>query len=106
MKVVKENFVDIPLCLFKYNYGISVDDALDLCHERGKILSPVIGRKVSVSTGANGFTLTKSPDEFYLLFISDMVIKNDTMASFKEEIVEIKWGVMFDVFRRNDKTKN
>ena len=89
MKLIKERFVDIPACLFKINYGISVDDALDLCHERGKILSPVVGRRVVISTGQGYFTLTKQPEELYLLFIRDMVIKNDTVASFREEIVNV-----------------
>ncbi len=89
MKLIKERFVDIPACMFKYQYGLSIDDALDLCHERGKILSPVIGQRVIVSTGHGVFTLTKNPEEIYLIFISDMIIKNDIVASFREEIVKV-----------------
>jgi hypothetical protein len=92
MKLVKAYFVDIPLCMFKYKYGINIDDALDLCHERGKVLAPIILRRAIVSTGVSNFTFTQESqelNELYLVFISDMVIKNDTVASFKEEIVEV-----------------
>ena len=89
MKLVKEQFIDIPACLFKTKYGMSVDDALDLCHERGKIVSPIIGKAILVSTGNGTFAMSAKPKEFYLLFISDMIIKNDVVASFKEEIVRI-----------------
>ena len=88
MKLVKTYFVDIPLVLFRYKYGINIDDALDLCHERGKILSPIIWAKVAVSTGG-GVALQEQPHELYLRFISDLMIKNDIVASFKEEVVEI-----------------
>ena len=88
MKLIKTYFVDIPLCLFRYKYGINIDDALDLCHERGKILVPIVWRKVAVSTGV-GSLLEEKPKELYLRFISDLMIKNDETASFREEVVEV-----------------
>ena len=88
MKLVKSYIVDLPVVLFRYKYGINIDDALDLCHERGKILSPIVWQKVAVSTGI-GFILEEQPHELYLRFISDLIVKNDEIASFKEEVVEI-----------------
>ena len=88
MKLVKTYFVDIPLALFRYKYGINIDDALDLCHERGKILSPIVWQKVAVSTGI-GIISQEQPHELYLRFISDLIVKNDEIASFKEEVVEV-----------------
>ena len=89
MKLIKTYFVDIPLVLFKYKYGMDIDDALDLCHERGKILSPIVWAKVAVSTGIGTVLTAAPPHELYLRFISDLMVKNDIVASFKEEIVEI-----------------
>jgi len=90
MKILKSNIIDVPISLFYYRYGINIDDALDLCHERGKILSPVIGKRATVSTGASGnLMLEEKMDSFYLLFLSDIMLKNDTIVSFKEEIVEV-----------------
>jgi len=90
MKIVKSNILDVPISLFYFRYGINIDDALDLCHERGKILSPVIGKGAVVSTGESGnIMLEEKVDSFYLLFLSDIMIKNDTIVSFKEEIVEV-----------------
>ena len=90
MKVIKSNILDVLISLFYYRYGINIDDALDLSHERGKILSPVIGKGIAVSTGASGnIVIEEKVDTMYLLFLSDIMIKNDTIVSFKEEIVEV-----------------
>ena len=86
MKLIEERIIDVPVCMFKLKYGINIDDALDLCHERGKIVSPIIGQKILISTGNGVLTMTRKQNEFYFLFLSDLIIKNDVTASFKEEI--------------------
>jgi len=91
MRLIKSNILDLPVSLFYHRYGINIDDALDLIHERGKILSPILARGVTVSTGNVGDVATEAKvDELYLFFLSDIMIKNDKVVTFKEEIVEVK----------------
>lgn len=89
MRLIKEFFTDIPLCLFKYEYGISIDDALDWCHEKGKMLLPILGRRTVVSTGMGSVGLIEKQEEFYLFFISDIMIKNESIVSLKQEVIGV-----------------
>jgi len=89
MKIIKTRFVDIPICLFKVTYGINIDDALDLCHERGKIISPVLLELSKVSSG-EGSLKVEQPKKICLVAISNMFIKNDLTVSFKEEFIEVR----------------
>jgi len=93
MKVIKTKFVDIPISLFKIAYGIGIDDALDICEERKKVIVPMFEKRIVIknvttgkeSTGEGNLCVTVP----YIAVLSDIMIKNDKIVSLKEQEIEI-----------------
>lgn len=83
----RERIVDIPVCLFKEYYGISLRKALEIYSQSGRVKIAIIKRNLNlpISKELNLPSVTQFKYSNRYLILTDIVVKNKKIVTLKEQ---------------------
>jgi len=83
----RERIVDIPVSLFKEYYGISLDKALEIYRQSGRVKIAVIGKRrlnLPISKELGLPSSIQFMGSSHYLILTDIVVKNKKIVTLKE----------------------